>query len=44
VRSAVAKAGDDAATAEWVDDWSGIDLAFDHAKVLADANRALRDK
>lgn len=44
VRSAIAKAGDDAAAAEWIDDWSGIDLAFDHAKVLADANRALREK
>lgn len=44
VRSAVAKAGDDAAAAEWIDDWSGLDLAFDHAKVLADADRALREK
>ncbi len=44
VRSATAKAGDDAAAAEWIEDWSGIDLAFDHAKVLADAKRKLRAK
>ena len=44
VRSAIAKAGDDAAAAEWIEDWSGIDLAFDHAKVLADAKRTLREK
>jgi 8-oxo-dGTP diphosphatase len=34
-----AKAGDDAAAAEWICDWSRIELAFDHAKVLADAAR-----
>ena len=44
VRSATAKAGDDAAAAEWIEDWSRIDLAFDHAKVLADAKRTLREK
>jgi 8-oxo-dGTP diphosphatase len=44
VRSAIAKAGDDAAAAEWIEDWSRIDLAFDHAKVLADARRTLREK
>lgn len=44
VRSARAKAGDDAAAAEWVEDWSNVDLAFDHALILADANRALRKK
>lgn len=37
------KAGDDAAAAEWVEDWSKIDLAFDHAKILRDAKRMLRD-
>ena len=42
VRSATAKAGDDAAAVEWVENWSRIDLAFDHARVLADAKRALR--
>jgi 8-oxo-dGTP diphosphatase len=44
VRSARAKAGDDAAAAAWVQDWSNIDLAFDHALILADAGRALREK
>ena len=39
---AVARAGDDAATAEWVGDWSKVDLAFDHAAILADAARMLR--
>ncbi len=43
VRRATAKAGDDAATAEWIEDWS-IDLAFDHARILADARRALRKR
>jgi 8-oxo-dGTP diphosphatase len=33
------KAGDDAAAAEWVADWSHVELAFDHAKILADAVR-----
>jgi len=44
IRSARARAGDDAAAAEWLDDWSNVDLAFDHALILADANRALRKK
>jgi 8-oxo-dGTP diphosphatase len=42
VRSATAKAGDDAAAAEWVKDWSKVDLAFDHKRILADAKKALR--
>ncbi len=33
------RAGDDAAAAEWVADWSHVALAFDHAKILADAVR-----
>jgi len=37
-----ARAGDDAAAVEWVDDWAGLDLAFDHAKIMADAQRVLR--
>jgi 8-oxo-dGTP diphosphatase len=44
VRSTRAKAADDAAAAAWVEDWSNVDLAFDHALILADANRALRKK
>ena len=30
------RAGDDAAAAEWLEDWSALPLAFDHARVLAD--------
>ncbi len=30
-------AGDDAAAAEWVEDWRKHTLAFDHAQILADA-------
>ena len=36
------KAGDDAAAAEWVEDWSKLDLAFDHVRILRDAKRKLR--
>ncbi|MEM7398474.1 MAG: NUDIX hydrolase [Pseudomonadota bacterium] len=31
------RAGDDAAAAEWVEDWRAQHLAFDHAQVLEDA-------
>jgi 8-oxo-dGTP diphosphatase len=40
---ATAKAGDDAAAAEWIEEWSKVQLAFDHAQILADAKRALRE-
>ena len=33
------KAGDDAAAAEWVADWRGQTLAFDHAQILDDAEK-----
>lgn len=36
------KAGDDAAAAEWVKDWTKMDLAFDHARILADARKMAR--
>ena len=42
VRRATPTAGDDAAAAEWVENWSEVDLAFDHARVLADAKRKMR--
>ena len=42
VRSATPAAGDDAAAAEWVDAWRQQTLAFDHAKILADAEKARR--
>lgn len=35
------KAGDDAAAAEWVTDWRSVKMAFDHAQILEDAERAL---
>jgi len=42
VARATPKAGDDAAAAEWVEDWSKLELAFDHARILRDAKRKLR--
>lgn len=42
VGRARAQAGDDAAAADWVADWKKAELAFDHAKVVADAERTLR--
>jgi 8-oxo-dGTP diphosphatase len=44
VRSATAKAGDDAAAVEWVENWSNLELAFDHARIVRDARRTLRRK
>jgi len=35
------RAGDDAAAAEWIADWRAETLAFDHAQILADAERLL---
>lgn len=37
IRAATAKAGDDAAAAEWVDNWKSLKLAFDHSKIIRDA-------
>ena len=34
-------AGDDAAAAEWVADWRRQKLAFDHAQIIADAEKLL---
>ena len=44
VARATPKAGDDAAAAEWVEGWSKLDLAFDHAEIVGDARRMLRSK
>jgi 8-oxo-dGTP diphosphatase len=30
------RAGDDAASAEWIADWSALPLAFDHARILSE--------
>lgn len=40
--SGALQAGDDAASAEWVSDWRAAALAFDHALILADAERLLK--
>jgi 8-oxo-dGTP diphosphatase len=42
VKSPAAKAGDDAAAVEWVVPRPGLELAFDHAKILEDAMRMVR--
>lgn len=42
VARAQATAGDDAAAVEWVQDWRTCDLAFDHRKILTDAQKLLR--
>src|SRR5262249_31727518 len=36
-RARAPRAGSDAASAEWVEDWRAVKLAFDHAQILADA-------
>jgi 8-oxo-dGTP diphosphatase len=36
---AVPVAGDDAADAEWIEDWQSVDLAFDHAQIMSQAMR-----
>ena len=41
IDSAEPKAGDDAAAVEWVKDWRSLALAFDHAHILADAEKLL---
>ncbi len=35
------KAGSDAAAAEWVENWRALNLAFDHALILEDAERLM---
>lgn len=42
VASAEPHAGDDAAAAEWVADWRAAGIAFDHAKILSDAEKLLK--
>lgn len=42
MRAAKAVAGDDAADVEWVETWRKATLAFDHAKILRDAAKALQ--
>lgn len=42
--SAKPVAGDDAASAEWIEDWRKVELAFDHAHILRDAERLFQSK
>jgi 8-oxo-dGTP diphosphatase len=44
VGRATPRAGDDAAAVEWVEDWSTLDMAFDHKQILRDAQRRLRQR
>ncbi len=44
VHPATPKAADDAAAAEFVADWRSKRLAFDHAKIVADALKLLRKR
>jgi 8-oxo-dGTP diphosphatase len=37
-----AKAGDDAASVEWVSRWRSADLAFDHKRIVTDAVKLMR--
>ena len=34
------RAGSDADSATWIDDWRALDLAFDHARIIADTEKA----
>lgn len=38
-RAPAPKAGSDAEVAEWVENWRAIELAFDHAQIIADAEK-----
>ncbi|MBI1648450.1 NUDIX domain-containing protein [Hyphomicrobium sulfonivorans] len=40
-RNTPVKGGDDAASAEWVANWRELQLAFDHAQIISDAERLL---
>jgi 8-oxo-dGTP diphosphatase len=35
------QAGSDAESAEWIEDWRSITLAFDHAQIIADAKHLI---
>ena len=39
IKSAEPKAGDDAASASWAENWRRLKLAFDHNQIVGDAHR-----
>jgi 8-oxo-dGTP diphosphatase len=39
-RAPAPKAGSDAEAAEWVESWGAVELAFDHARIVADAENS----
>jgi 8-oxo-dGTP diphosphatase len=41
-RPSTPRAGSDAQRAEWIEDWKSKKLAFNHAEILADAERRTR--
>lgn len=41
-KDAQAKAGDDAAALAWIKNFEGIEIAFDHRKIIADALNLIR--
>ena len=43
-RAIAPRSGSDAASAEWVEDWRKLRLAFDHAQILEDAEAMLRPR
>jgi 8-oxo-dGTP diphosphatase len=43
-RAVTPKAGSDAAGAEWIDDWRSVELAFDNAQILEDAEALLKPR
>lgn len=38
------RSGSDAANAEWIEDWRSLDLAFDHAEILKDAEKLIEPR
>jgi 8-oxo-dGTP diphosphatase len=42
VRNTDAKAGDDAAAVEWINDFDGVEIAFDHREIITDALNLIR--
>ena len=41
-KNLAARAGDDAAAVAWINDFEGIEIAFDHRKIITDALNLIR--